>query len=59
MALDEPEEGETSINVNGIDVLVSDPVKELVEDTVIDYVWEHNNEGFVMTGKEGCGDCNC
>lgn len=59
MALDEPEAGEVAVNVNGIDVLVSEQVQELVENTVIDFIREHDNEGFVMTGQEGCGDCSC
>ncbi|NLE08814.1 MAG: hypothetical protein GX631_06135 [Dehalococcoidales bacterium] len=53
MALDEPQEGEVSQSVNGIDVLLSDKVKDLVDDTVIDYVTESDSEGFVMIGQNG------
>jgi Fe-S cluster assembly iron-binding protein IscA len=54
MALDEPEEGEESVNVNGVDVLVSEKVLDLVADTVIDYVKQPDNEGFVMVGQGNC-----
>ena len=54
MALDEPEEDEQSINVNGIDVLISEPVLPHVNGTVIDYVKQSNEEGFVLKGKNNC-----
>lgn len=55
MALDEPEAEEESWSVNGIDVLISDKVKDLVENTTIDYIVQPEGEGFVMIGQDsGC-----
>ena len=55
MALDEPDADEVAQDVNGIGVLVSDRVKDLVDNTVIDYVIESEGEGFVMVGQDsGC-----
>ena len=52
MALDEPEEDENTHMVNGIDVLVKEPLVDLVENTTIDYVYESGAEGFIMTGQD-------
>ena len=52
MALDEPEEDENTHMVNGIDVLVKEPLVDLVGNTTIDYVYESGAEGFIMTGQD-------
>ncbi len=55
MALDEPQENEQPVHVNGIDVLVEDSVRPLVDDTTIDYVEHPYGEGFTITGsRESC-----
>ncbi len=55
MALDEPDDDETPVTVNGIGVLVSEPVQPYVYGTVIDYVKESHGEGFVLHGrKDSC-----
>ena len=54
MALDEPKENEQPVNVNGIDVLVEDEARPLVEDTTIDYIENPDGEGFIIKGS---GDC--
>jgi Fe-S cluster assembly iron-binding protein IscA len=51
LALDEPEEDERSIEINGINVLVSEGLENLVDGTKIDYVVQPEGEGFVMTGR--------
>jgi Fe-S cluster assembly iron-binding protein IscA len=53
MALDEPEENEQPVQVNGIDVLVADFVRPYVNDAVVDYVKQTYGEGFVLTGAGG------
>ena len=53
MALDEPKENEQPVRVNGIDVLVSDSVRPLVDGATVDYVKHPYGEGFVITGSEG------
>lgn len=55
MALDEPEADEATVPVNGLDVLISDSVKELAGNTVIDYVVESYGEGFTI--DDGRGRC--
>ena len=55
MALDEPDADEESMTVNGIGVLISERVKDLVDDTTIDYIKQSDGEGFVMIGQNsGC-----
>ena len=54
MALDEPEKNEPTVAVNGIDVLVADFVRPLVDDTTVDYVTEPYGEGFVIKGASSC-----
>ena len=51
MALDEPDVDETPFAINGIEVLVSEPVQPYVTGTVIDYVKEPHGEGFVLKGR--------
>ena len=53
MALDEPEENEKLVSVNGIDVLIADFAKPFVDGVTVDYVKQSNGEGFVITGAGG------
>jgi Fe-S cluster assembly iron-binding protein IscA len=53
MALDEPEENEQPVEVNGIGVLVADFARPFVDGTVVDYVKQPYGEGFVITGAGG------
>jgi Fe-S cluster assembly iron-binding protein IscA len=53
MALDEPEDNEQPVDVNGIGVLVQDPARAFVDNMVIDYVTEPHGEGFVIHGAGG------
>ncbi len=50
MALDEPEENEQPVPINGLDVLIADYTRPLIDGTVLDYVKESRGEGFVITG---------
>ena len=52
MALDEPDDDETPVTVNGIGVLVSEPVQPYVKATIIDYIKEDYGEGFVLKGRK-------
>ena len=54
MALDEPKENEQPVKVNGIDVLVEDFIKDLVDDTKIDYVENPDGKGFTITNGDEC-----
>jgi Fe-S cluster assembly iron-binding protein IscA len=48
LALDEPKEDEDTIQVNGIDVLISDAVKPFADANTIDYVNLPDGEGFII-----------
>jgi Fe-S cluster assembly iron-binding protein IscA len=50
MALDEPEENEKPVRVNGIDVLVAEDDRRFVDGASVDYVKQAGGEGFVITG---------
>lgn len=54
MALDEPQENEQPVRVNGIGVLVEDFAKTLVDDMTIDYVQNQDSKGFVITNGDVC-----
>jgi Fe-S cluster assembly iron-binding protein IscA len=56
LALDEPNESEQAVQVNGIDVLISDSVKDLVNKKTIDYVDSSYSRGFTISaaGKSCC-----
>jgi Fe-S cluster assembly iron-binding protein IscA len=48
LALDEPDENEGTMQINGIDVLVSDAVKLFADGNTIDYVNSPYGEGFTI-----------
>ena len=55
MALDEPEDNEQPVNLNGIDVLITDFARPFVDGTTIDYIRQPQGEGFIITGAGvGC-----
>jgi Fe-S cluster assembly iron-binding protein IscA len=54
MALDEPEENEKPVQVNGIDVLVADFARPFVDSVTVDYIYEPHGEGFVIRGAGSC-----
>ena len=56
LALDELKENENTIQVNGIDVLISDAIKPFADANTIDYVSSPYGEGFVM---ESAGQTYC
>ena len=51
LALDELEENEKPVQVNGIDVLVKDFVRPFLEGKSIDYINQPDSEGFIITGS--------
>ncbi len=53
MALDEPQENEKPIQVNGIDVLVADFARPYIDGTIVDYIHEPHGEGFTIIGAGG------
>jgi len=62
LALDEPNENEDTIQVNGIDVLISDDVKPAASENKIDYIKSPEGEGFIIapkSGESGCGESGC
>ena len=64
MALDEPQDKETVNDIKGIGVLIADDVKNMADESTIDYLVSPRGEGFTIakgTGSEGCsGGCsNC
>jgi len=56
LALDEPKENENTIQVNSIDVLISDAIKPFADANTIDYVSSPYGEGFVV---ESAGQAYC
>jgi Fe-S cluster assembly iron-binding protein IscA len=56
LALDEPNESEQAVQINGIDVLISDSVKDLVNKKTIDYVDSSYSRGFTISaaGQSCC-----
>jgi len=58
MALDEPEENEKSVQVNGIELLISDYIRPHVEGLKIDYLQEKYRKGFTFNSA-GCGGSGC
>jgi Fe-S cluster assembly iron-binding protein IscA len=54
LALDEPNENELPVEVNGIDVLIADMARPFVEDATVDYVKDEYREGFVVTTGDSC-----
>lgn len=64
LALDGPDSDEKPIQVNGLDVLMSDKVKGLANGSLVDYVTEPHGEGFIISKGNsacgsGCGDKGC
>ena len=61
LALDELKENEHPIQVNSIDLLVSDNVKPYTDGNTIDYIQSMDGEGFVIgkPGQTGCEGCSC
>lgn len=61
LALDELRENETAIQVNSINLLVSDNVKPFTGGNTIDYIQSMDGEGFVISkpGQSGCEGCSC
>lgn len=67
MALDEPEENEQPLRINGLDVLIADAVRPFAEGNTLDYVKNQNGEGFILAPASGsscggscgsdCGSC--
>ena len=62
LALDELNENEDTIQVNGIDLLISDDVKPAASANKIDYIKSPQGEGFIIvskSGESGCGESGC
>lgn len=57
LALDEPKENEETININGIDVLISEDVKPVASDNRVDYITSPEGEGFIIGPKSGESCC--
>jgi Fe-S cluster assembly iron-binding protein IscA len=53
LALDEPDENEDVIQVNGIGVLISDAVKPFADTNTIDYVNSPYGAGFTIAPAGG------
>jgi Fe-S cluster assembly iron-binding protein IscA len=54
MALDEPKDNEQPFHIDGIDVLVEDFVRPIVDGTTIDYVDNPDGKGFIITNRDAC-----
>ena len=60
MALDEPSVNEAPIQVNGLDVLISDKDKRFTDRSLLDYIKSPEGEGFtISTGNSSCGSSDC
>lgn len=59
LVLDGPEGNEKPIQINGLDVLMSDKVKGLANGSLVDYISLPDEEGFIIrSGKSAC-QMNC
>jgi Fe-S cluster assembly iron-binding protein IscA len=56
LTLDEPKKDETAVQINGVDVLISDEVKGISEGNKIDYVNHFYRKGFIIA-RTGYGSC--
>ena len=54
MALDEPEENEKTVEINGLNVLIDDYVRPFTDGTKLDYVKRPGGEGFIMDSGSSC-----
>ena len=54
LTLDEPKENEIPMTINGIGVLVEDYAKMFIDDAVVDYIREADNEGFIVNNGSSC-----
>ena len=57
LALDEPKEHEEPVQINGIDVLISDEVNSIASVKKIDYINSLDGEGFIIAPKSGQSYC--
>ena len=57
MALDEPEESEQPVQINGLDVLITDAVKPFTDGSTLDYVKHPDGEGFMIIPESGENCC--
>ena len=53
MALDEPQDNEQPVQVNGIDVFIADFAKPFVDGATVDYIKQPHGEGFIIDGVGG------
>lgn len=53
MALDEPNEKDTKLNLNGVDLLAEKSLNSFLEGQVIDFVNSGYREGFVISPEWG------
>ncbi len=63
MALDEPNDKDQVIELNGINYLVEANLMDQARPIKVDYVEDGNCSGFAITSMlakpEGCGPCSC
>jgi Fe-S cluster assembly iron-binding protein IscA len=57
MALDEPQEDDNALDVNGVNVLFTNRAQFYIEGATIDYVKEEHREGFVIKAREPDAPC--
>jgi Fe-S cluster assembly iron-binding protein IscA len=57
MALDEPEENEQTVQVDGLDFLIADFAQPFMDGSIIDYVELPDGEGFtILNGQASCSE---
>ena len=56
LALDELRDDENAVNVDGLDILISDDVKRFADMSTIDFVSDGYRQGFTISiaGHSGC-----
>jgi Fe-S cluster assembly iron-binding protein IscA len=57
LALDEPNDNDTKLNLNGIELVAEKKLKSFLEDQVIDFVNSGFREGFVISPEYGSSCC--
>jgi iron-sulfur cluster insertion protein len=59
MGFDDPEAGDTKIDINGVTLLVDEMAAPLLEDAEVDYSDDLMQQGFLIHTANVAGGCGC
>jgi Fe-S cluster assembly iron-binding protein IscA len=54
LALDKPKEGEKPVNVDGLEFLISEAMRDMAEGTSVDYIKTIMGSKFIVSYGPGC-----